>query len=69
MVSLQDDGDVDVDVGDVFSKSEQAENQSTLRKLAQPHKPKINPNVEIWTNLDNLNNFVNNFDNFVCFYD
>ena len=43
-------GDVDVDIGDVFSESEQAVNQSTLRKLAQPHKPKINPNFEIWTN-------------------
>ena len=30
----------DVDVVDPFSESEQAINQSTLRKLAQPHKPK-----------------------------
>ena len=55
------DGDVDVDVGDVgdvLSESEQAVNQSTLRKLAQPHKLKIIPNFEIWTNLDNLDNFV-----------
>ena len=36
----------------------QAVNQSTLRKLAQPHKLKINPNFQIWTNLDNLDNFV-----------
>ena len=42
---------------DVISESEQAENQSTLRKLVQPHKPKINPNFEIWTNLDNLDKF------------
>ena len=47
---------VDV-VIDVFSESEQAGNQSTLRKLAQPHKPKINPNFEIWTILDNFENF------------
>ena len=46
VVGLQDDG-VDVDVGDAFSESEQAVNQSTLSKLAQPHKPKINPNFEI----------------------
>ena len=46
------------DAGDVFSESEQVVNQSTLRKLAQPHKLKINPNFEIWTNLDNLGNFV-----------
>ena len=46
VVSLQDDGEVDVDAGDVFSESEQAVNQSTLRKLAQPHKLKINPNLK-----------------------
>ena len=34
VVSLQDDGDVDVDVDDVSSESEQAVNQSTLRKPA-----------------------------------
>ena len=54
---MVDDG-VYGDEVDVISESEQAENQSTLRKLAQPHKPKINPNFEIWTNLDNLDNFV-----------
>ena len=32
---------------DDISESDQAVNQSTLRKLAQPHKPKINPNFEI----------------------
>ena len=48
VVSSQDDGDVDGDAGDVFSESEQAVNQSTPRKLAQPHKLKINPNFEIW---------------------
>ena len=58
VVGLQDDGDVDVDVSDVFSESEQAVNQSTLRKLAQPHKLKINPNFQIWTNFVNLDNFV-----------
>ena len=49
---VDEDGDVwwsDVDlVVDPFSESEQAINQSTLRKLAQPHKPKeIDPNLEI----------------------
>ena len=53
-----------VDEGDVFSESDQAVNQSTLRKPAQPHKPKINPNFEIWTNFINLDNL----DNFVPFY-
>ena len=66
---MVDDG-VYGDEVDIISESEQAVNQSTLRKLAQPHKPKINPNFEIWVNfmkLDNLNNFMNNFDNFVSF--
>ena len=36
VVSLQDDGDVDIDVGDVFSESEQAVNQSTLRNWPDP---------------------------------
>ena len=53
---MVDDG-VYGDEIDVISESEQAGNQSTLRKLAQPHKLKINPNFEIWTNLDNLDNF------------
>ena len=49
---VDEDGDVwwfDVDlVVDLFSESDQAVNQSTLRKLAQPHKPKeIDPNLEI----------------------
>ena len=58
VVSLQDDYDgVYGDEVDVISESDQAVNQSTLRKLAQPHKLKINPNFEIWTNLDNLDNF------------
>ena len=39
---------------DDISELDQAVNQSILRKLAQPHKPKINPNLEIWINLDNL---------------
>ena len=56
---------------DDFSELDQAVNQSILRKLAQPHKPNINPNFEIWTLLNNLevilNNF-ENFDNFVSFY-
>ena len=49
---VDEDGDVwwfnvDLDV-DPFSESVQAVNQSTLRKLAQPHKPKeIDPNLEI----------------------
>ena len=47
VVGLQDDGAVDVDAGDVFSESELAVNQSTLRKLAQAHKPKKTPNFEI----------------------
>ena len=51
---------------DVISESEQAGNQSTLRKPAQPHKPKINPNFEIWTNLEQ---FWDNFENFMSFYD
>ena len=34
------------------------------QKLAQPHKPKINPNFEIWNNFKNLDNL----DNFVSFY-
>ena len=51
----------DVHVGwsdvDPFSKSEQAINQSTLRKPAQPHKPKeIDPNLEIWNGLSVYNN-------------
>ena len=36
VVSLQDDDDVDVDVGDVFSESEQAVNQFTLRNWPNP---------------------------------
>ena len=43
---MVDDG-VYGDEVDVISESEQAENQSTLRKPAQPHKLKINPNFEI----------------------
>ena len=54
VVRFTGDGDVDGDAGDVFSESEQAVNQSTLRKLAQPHKLKINPNFEIWTNLGQI---------------
>ena len=52
VVGLQVDDGVYGDEVDVISESEQAGNQSTLRKLAQPHKPKINPNFEIWTNLE-----------------
>ena len=62
---MVDDG-VYGDEVDVISESEQAENQSTLRKLAQPHKPKINPNFEI---LDNLEESLDNFDNFVSIND
>ena len=51
---------------DVISESEQAGNLSTLRKPAQPHKPKINPNFEIWNNLEQ---FWDNFENFMSFYD
>ena len=58
---MVDDG-VYGDEANVISEPEQAENQSTLRKLAQPHKPKINPNFEIWTTLDNLDNFVSFYD-------
>ena len=58
VIGLQDDGDVDVDVVDVFSESEQAVKQSTIRKPAQPHKLKIYPNFEIWTNFINLDNFI-----------
>ena len=47
VVSLQVDYGVYGDEVDVISEPEQAENQSTLRKLAQTHKPKINPNFEI----------------------
>ena len=36
VVGLQDDGDLDVDVSDVFSESEQAVNQSTLRNWPNP---------------------------------
>ena len=57
VVGLQDDSDVDVHAGDVFSESEQAVDQSTLRKLAQHHKLKINHNFEIWINLDNFVSF------------
>ena len=47
VVGLQVDDGVYGDEVDVISESEQAGNQSTLGKLAQPHKPKINPNFEI----------------------
>ena len=36
VVSLQDDGDVDVDVVDAFSKSEQAQGPVHTQKLVQP---------------------------------
>ena len=32
---------------DDFSELDQAVNQSILRKPAQPHKPRINPNLKI----------------------
>ena len=42
-------------VVDPFSESEQAINQSTLRKLAQPHKPKeLDPNLEILKRFNSL---------------
>ena len=69
VVSLQVDDGVYGDDLDDISELDQAVNQSILRKLAQPHKPK-NPNFEIWTilidlvNLDNLIEFMSNFDNF-----
>ena len=62
---MVDDGVYGDDLDDI-SESEQAENQSKLRKLTQPHKLKINPNFEIWTNLEQ---FWNNLENFVSFYD
>ena len=43
---MVEDGVYGDEVDDI-SESEQAVNQSTLRKLAQPHKLKINPNFEI----------------------
>ena len=62
---MVEDGVYGDEVDDI-SESDQAVNQSTLRKLAQPHKPKINPNFEIWDwilmNLDNLDNFMSNFE-------
>ena len=42
---MVDDG-VYGDEVDVISELEQAGNQSILRKPAQPHIPKINPNFE-----------------------
>ena len=51
---MVDDGVYGDDLDDI-SELDQAVNQSILRKLAQPHKPKINPNFEIWTILINLN--------------
>ena len=42
------------DVLDDISELDQAVNQSILRKLAQPHKLKKTPNLEIWTILNNL---------------
>ena len=48
----------DVDA-QVMSESEQALGPVHTQKPAKPHKPKINSNFEIWTNLDN----------FVSFYD
>ena len=73
VVSLQVDDGVYGDDLDDISELDQAVNQSILRKRAQPHKPKINPNFEIWTilmnlvNLDNLIEFMSNFDNFMSF--
>ena len=70
VVGLQVDDGVYGDELDDISESDQAVNQSTLRKLTQPHKPKRNPNFEIWTNFENLSNlieFMDNFDNFVSF--
>ena len=43
---MVEDGVYGDEVDDI-SESEQAGNQSTLRKLAQPHKLKINPHFEI----------------------
>ena len=63
---MVDDG-VYGDEIDVISESEQAGNQSTLRKLAQSHKLKINPNFEIKTNLEQFGQFWDNFDNFGVF--
>ena len=49
---MVEDGDVWWFDVDPFSESEQAMNQSTLRKPAQPHKPKeIDPNLEILNSL------------------
>ena len=73
MVSLQVDDGVYGDDLDDISELDLAVNQSILRKRAQPYKPKINPNFEIWTilmnlvNLDNLIKFMSNFDIFVSF--
>ena len=47
VVSLQVDDGVYGDDLDDISKLDQAVNQSILRKLAQPHKPKINSTFEI----------------------
>ena len=60
---MVDDGVCGDDLDDI-SESEQAVNQSTLRKPAQPHKLKINPNFEIWTNLMNLDNLIEFISNF-----
>ena len=44
-----------------FLSQRQAVNQSTLRKPAQPHKPKgIDPNLEILNGLTVYNNFKTN---------
>ena len=54
---MVEDGDVWWFDVDPFSESEQEINQSTLRKLAQPHKPKeIDPNLEIVNGLMVYNN-------------
>ena len=43
---MVDEGVYGDDLDDI-SELDQAVNQSILRKPAQPHKPKINPNFEI----------------------
>ena len=64
---MVDEGVYGDDLDDI-SELDQAENQSILRKLAQPHKLKINPNLEILHefkyNFANFENFENNFANF-----
>ena len=72
---MVDDG-VYSDEVDVISESEQAINQSTLRKPAQPHKLKINPKFEIlgiilknFKNIKNFENLLSILTIFMSFYD